>query len=427
MLLGAASHNGLSPIAMHPLYPLRHFAQPLRHLALLAALALPGWAAESAAIDLAGALAQAWQQHPQAAGLDARDAEARAALDLANGLTPQPAAATLGHLNDRLNRNMGRREWELELAVPLWLRGQQDARQDEAQSRIQLAAAQRAAVKLALAGSLREAWWTLASARAGLALATRKLDNARALQADVLKRYRVGELSRIDANLAQNEVLAAQAEWADASSAVLLAEQAYATLTGQSPPATLPEEAPAVVAATPDKHPQLLASTATARSAQARVRTTSTTNRAAPELAVRVLRERTDLTERYGNQLGVRLTVPFAVGAQIQRDTSAALAESLETEAELQRTQTRLEQDLARARQQLNTSERQLALSQQRVALASDSLALIEKAFSLGESDLATLLRLRSAAFDAIGSLERQRISRAATVSRLNQALGVLP
>ncbi|MBK6649180.1 MAG: TolC family protein [Betaproteobacteria bacterium] len=157
------------------------------------------------------------------------------------------------------------------------------------------------------------------------------------------------------------------------------------------------------------------------------MRTTSTTNRAAPELAVRVLRERTDLTERYGNQLGVRLTVPFAVGAQIQRDTSAALAESLETQAELQRTQTRLEQDLARARQQLNTSERQLALSQQRVALASDNLALIEKAFSLGESDLATLLRLRSAAFDAIGSLERQRISRAAAVSRLNQALGVLP
>jgi cobalt-zinc-cadmium efflux system outer membrane protein len=414
---------------MHPLYPLRHFAQPLRHLALLVGLvlALPGWAAESAALDLADALAQAWQLHPQAAGLDARDAEARAALDLANGLTPQPAAATVGHLNDRLNRNMGRREWELELAVPLWLRGQQGARQDEAQSRIQLAAAQRAAVKLALAGSLREAWWTLASARAALALAIRKLDTARALQADVLKRYRVGELSRIDANLAQNEVLAAEAQWADASSAVLLAEQAYATLTGQSPPASLPEEAPATAAATSDQHPQLLASTATARSAQARIRLTSTTNRAAPEFAVRVLRERTDQTERYGNQVGVRLTVPFAVGAQIQHDTSAALAESLETEAELQRTQTRLEQDQARARQQLNTSERQLILSQQRVALASDNLALIEKAFSLGESDLATLLRLRSAAFDAIGSLERQRISRAAAVSRLNQALGVLP
>ncbi|MBK7654243.1 MAG: TolC family protein [Betaproteobacteria bacterium] len=384
MLLGAASHNGFITIADCVRLPTPSLRSPLRHWRCSRQPALLGWAADAAALDLAGALAQAWQLHPQAAGLDARDAEARAALDLANGLTPQPAAATLGHLNDRLNRNMGRREWELELAVPLWLRGQLGARQDEAQSRIQLAAAQRAAVKLALAGSLREAWWTLASVRAGLALATRKLDTARALQADVLKRYRVGELSRIDANLAQNEVLASEAEWADVSSAVLLAEQAYATLTGQSPPATLPEEAPATAAATPDQHPQLLASTATARTAQARVRLTSTTNRAAPELAVRVLRERTDLTERYGNQVGVRLTVPFAVGAQIQRDTSAALAESLEAEAELQRTQTRLEQDLARARQQLNTSERQLALSQQRVALASDNLALIEKAFFAG-------------------------------------------
>jgi cobalt-zinc-cadmium efflux system outer membrane protein len=391
-------------------------------------LAAPSQAADAPAqATLVSAFAQAWQLHPQAAGLDARDAEARAALDLANGLTPQPAAATLGHLNDRIHRNQGRSEWELELAVPLWLRGQQDARLTAAQSRILGATAQRAAVKLALAGNLREAWWNLANARAAQGLAQRKLDTARALQADVHKRYRVGELSRIDANLAQGEVLAAEAEWADAQSALQLAEQAVVTLTGLPAPAALAEETPALSTAAADQHPLQLAATAATRNAQARLRLASTTNRAAPEVAVRVLRERSDLTERYGNQVGVRLTMPFAIGAQLQRDTSAALAESLEAEAEQQRTQTRLTQDLARAQTQLSTAERQLALSGQRVALTTDNLTLAEKAFALGESDLATLLRLRSAAFDAMGTQERQRIHRAAAVSRLNQALGVLP
>ena len=402
-------------------------------LALLAGLGLatPSRAADAPAqATLAIAFAQAWQLHPQAAGLDARDAEALAALDLAKGLTPQAAAATLGHLNDRIHRNQGRSEWALELAVPLWLRGQQDARLTEAQSRILGAAAQRAAVKLVLAGNLRDAWWNLANARAAQGLAQRKLDTARALQADVHKRYRVGELSRIDANLAQGEVLAAEAEGADAQSARQLAEQAVVTLTGLSAPAALTEETPALPTAAdqhPLPHPLYLAATAATRSAQARLLLASTTNRAAPEVAVRVLRERSDLTERYGNQVGVRLTVPFAVSAQIQRDTSAALAESLEAEAEQQRTQTRLTQDLARAQAQLSTAERQLTLSGQRVALTTDNLTLAEKAFALGESDLATLLRLRSAAFDAMGSQERQRINRSAAVSRLNQALGVLP
>ncbi len=404
-------------------------AQLVFALALLTGLGLvsPSRAADAPVqATVASAFAQAWQLHPQAAGLDARDAEARAALDLANGLTPQPAAATLGHLNDRIHRNQGRSEWELELAVPLWLRGQQDARLTEAQGRILGAAAQRAAVKLTLAGNLRETWWNLANTRAALGLAQRKLDTARALQADVHKRYRVGELSRIDANLAQGEVLAAEAEWADAQSALQLAEQALVTLTGAPAPTALAEETPATTTAI-DQHPVQLASIAATWSAQARLRLTSTTNRAAPELAVRVLRERTDTAERYGNQVGVRLTVPFAVGAQIQRDTSAALAESLEAQAEQQRTQTRLTQDLTRAQAQLSTAERQLTLSGQRVALTTDNLVLAEKAFALGESDLATLLRLRSAAFDDMGTQERQRINRAAAVSRLNQALGVLP
>ncbi len=80
-----------------------------------------------------------------------------------------------------------------------------------------------------------------------------------------------------------------------------------------------------------------------------------------------------------------------------------------------------------RAQRALKAAERQLAMARERLALSAENLRLSEKAFSLGESDLATLLRIRAAAFEAEAFLGRQRVARAAAISRLNQALGVLP
>ena len=215
-------------------------------------LGLPALAAEPAKTrGLAGAVEQAWRLHPQAAGLDAREAEARAARDVAGGLTPEPASISLGNLNDKPGRNTGRQEWEVELAVPLWLPGQQDARAAEAESRIGEAAARRTAVRLDIAGEVREAWWSLAAARAAKSLALRRLDTARALDRDVHQRFTVGELSRIDANLAQGEVLAAEAEVIAGEAALLQAEQAFRLLTGTGAPAELVEEAAAATARDP--------------------------------------------------------------------------------------------------------------------------------------------------------------------------------
>jgi cobalt-zinc-cadmium efflux system outer membrane protein len=51
----------------------------------------------------------------------------------------------------------------------------------------------------------------------------------------------------------------------------------------------------------------------------------------------------------------------------------------------------------------------------------------MNKSFSLGESDLPTLLRARAAAFDAQAELRRLEVARHAADSRLRQALGVVP
>ena len=398
-------------------------------------LSLPGLAAPPAAPEasLALWLEQAWLRNPQAKALDAREAEARAARELASGLTPEPGSISVGTLNDQLNSNRGKREVAVELNAYLWLPGQKAARAAEAESRFDEVEARRAALRLEVAGELREAWWMLAAARNTTSLAARRLKTARALAEEVQRRYRAGDLSRIDGNLAQMEVQAAEAEWIDADGALLQAEHVFRALTGAPAPSSISAEQPvtpdggSASRLLPTTHPQLTAAAAASRSARAKVKVAEESRRAAPELSLLALRERSDFSESYSDSVGIRLKIPFSSGALVRRESSAAQADADHSDAEMQRVEMRVELDVARSRQALQAAERQYALAEQRQALSADSLRLAEKSFALGESDLATLLRIRAAAYDADAFLDRQRIARAAAISRLNQTLGVLP
>lgn len=370
---------------------------------------------------------RAWLRHPQAAGLDERDTATRATQELAAALTPQPASISLGNLNDRQGRGLGRQEWEVELALPLWLPGQREAHAAAADRLGDEVAARRAALRLEVAGEVRAAWWSLAAARAVHALAVRRLETAQALDADVRRRFKAGDLSRIDANLAQGEVLAAEAERIDAEAALRRSEQTFRLLSGQAAPPRLDEESPADGGAPTGAHPRLAAVAAAAASAQARATVAAETRRAAPELALRVVRERSGFGEPYGTSIGVRLTLPFSSEAQARREHFAAAAESAQADAGMRRAEVQLRLDGESARHELAAAGRQLAMARERSTLAEDNLRLAEKAFGLGESDLATLLRLRAAARAAESFHELQRIARLAAISRLNQTLGVMP
>jgi outer membrane protein TolC len=398
-------------------------------------LSLPGLAADGppSQSGLAVALEQAWRLHPQARALDSRDAEARAAQEVAAGLTPEPGSLSIGSRNDQFNSNRGKQEYEVELATPLWLPGQKSVREAEAASRMDEAVAKRSALRWELAGELRETWWALAAARGARALVEQRLTTARSLEADVQRRYKVGELSRIDANLARMETQSAETDLIEAEATLIQAAQAFRVLTGVVAPGEFREEAPAAqrsLLAEQDAswgHPQMAAAAATVRSARARVKVVEESRRAAPELSLRFVRERDDAINPYGNSVGVKLKIPFSSGPQVRRESSAAQAEADQVDAEMQRVQTRLQLDTERAQRALQAAERQFAMAHERRELSSENLRLSEKSFKLGETDIATLLRIRAAAYDAEAFFGRQHVARAAAVSRLNQALGVLP
>lgn len=377
--------------------------------------------------SLGGAIDRAWSRQPLAAALVAREAEAQARAELANGLMPAPASLSLSNVSDRLSTDAGKDAWELELAMPMWLPGQRGARGREAAHGLTEISARRAALKLQIAGEVREAWWALATARYSVALAERRQSTSVSLEADVLRRFNAGELARTDANLATSERLLADNERLETLSALRVLDQAYRVLTGEAPPAVLQEERPAVSGEANGTHPQLAATLSSSQLARSRLTVAQASRRDAPELALKLVRERGDFGVPYANSVGVKLTVPFSSGAKVQQEASAAQAEVLQAEAELVLFRQRIELEVARNRLDVAASQQQLANAQKRTDLNTDTLRLSEKLFALGESDLSTLLRARSLAFESEANLNRQRTAYHAAISRLNQSLGVMP
>lgn len=381
----------------------------------------------SQAQTLADALELAWPRYPPAAALVARASEAQARLALGSGLTPAPPALSLSNVSDRLQTDSGKDAWELELAVPLWLPGQRAARVQESGSAAAAVAARRDALRLQLAADLREAWWTLGAARQAVDLAIQRETAAQALEADVVRRFKVGELARLDANLAQGERLAAQGELLEAQAALRLAEQGYRLLTGVDAPGVLPEESAPPVPDAGAGHAQLAEAVAAAQLATARLNLARQTRRDAPELALRLGRERGEFNTPYANSLGLKLTIPLSSAARVTQETAAAQAEVLQADAELVLTRQRVATQAESARRQAQDAQQQVLHARERHRLAADTRSLVEKSFALGETDLASLLRARNAAFEAQAVFHRQQTARSAGVSRLNQSLGVLP
>lgn len=377
-----------------------------------------------AASDFADALESAWARLPQTRALAATQARLLADSQLAAGLTPAPAAVSLSALNDRLASRRGRDEWEAELGVPVWLPGQQDARYAAAEREKEFVRAQTAVAKLELAGELRESWWRVPAEQVTRRLAQERFDAARQLEADVERRFRAGELARADANLARHERLLAESAVAEADLALAEATRSVQRLTGSAPPGSFVAEPDPRA---PSLHPRLVMLIAQRDLAQAKLRAAQFSARDAPEVAVRVVRERSEYSEPHATALGVRLKIPFASPARASSSDAAARAELLQVEAEIERDRLAIEQSTSLARLRLDTAVTQQQRAQEQHRLMQDNLTLAQRAHALGESDLPTLLRARERAHAAALAAEQADVALAAARARLNQALGVLP
>lgn len=378
------------------------------------------------AVSLRATLDQAWETSPQAQTLEARRAESNAQIVAANSLLPGSPAVILSHRGDQLTNNAGLNEWEAGIALPIWLPGQRDARQRQAQAGKDSLEASIRALRLKLAGELRESIWQVRQTQAQIQLDEARARTAKKLADDVARRVRAGELARTDLNLAQNEWRTAQAAVLLSRTRLLQAQQTYATLTGMT---ALPDDISESVLPKPlpDDHPLLEDARKAIETAQAQVRLAVESRRDNPELGLGMRRERGSLNDPYADSVIISMRLPLSTDARNLSLISAAQTALVDAQSQYNRTRLTLELQIQQAGQSLQATGQLLEMAQQQRAAAQENLELIQKSFDLGETDLFALLRARAAAFDAGQACNQQEIAQALSRARLNQALGVLP
>ncbi|MGE5649372.1 MAG: TolC family protein [Bacillota bacterium] len=377
----------------------------------------------------ANLLDKAWLRLPQAQSQPAREAELDASRAAASSVFPSPPALELAHRTDRFNDNAGAREIEAALAMPLWLPGERDARKELAASEAQRYSAEQLALRLQLAGELREAIWQVKLAENARTLALGRLASARQTEADVARRVKAGDLARSDLLLAQGETMAAQAAIADAERELAGARQAYTRIVGDEVlPAVEAEQAETTAAGGDiETHPALALQRRRVAAAQARQRLVTQTRRDNPELSVGTRRERATPDERYTNTVTVALRLPFGTESRNAPRMAAAQAELTEAEAEYRRQRFDIEQGIRKALLDVDIARHQAELAATRHALAQDNLQLVKKAFSLGEKSLFEFQRAQALANEAELAANQADITLNRAYARLNQAKGLLP
>lgn len=399
---------------------------PLRPLCAAAGLCLALTAhAQTEPPTLREALDAAWALSPASRAASHRLDELQARERAAQSLLSAPPNASLAHRTDRLNTNGGLREYEAEIALPLWNPGVRAATQRQAGAERAAFTPQQDLTRLKLAGELRELAAQAAQARAEREVAARKRDEASQLAGDVDRRVRAGEVARVDSLQAQGVMRQAEAVLAQTDAAINRVESQWRSLTGL-PRVALLDEPPASTNSS-DEHPALRAAQAHLRSAQAKLALTDADRRDAMSVGVGLTRERSAAGAAGETTLRVALNIPFGGTNRNAPRLAAARAELETAQAEADAAVRQTDAERVAAGAALEAARRGEAFAAQRASLAAQAQALIAKSHQLGEADLPTRLRADNEKFDADLALARSRIDVQRAIAQQNQAFGLLP
>jgi len=380
--------------------------------------------AASAELNLHDVYVAALGSDPRGGLAAASRQEAAALAARADSLLAGAPALSLRHQTDHAGTDRGLREWEANLELPLWRRGQRAASRNQALSAGELAGAQGQALQLDVAGRVRDVLWLLALAEEQRHLAEQAWHTAQALEQDVQRRVEAGDLAEADLLLARDDTLARQDEYLLAVSEVRTAEKNYLLLSGlQQRPAEFGEVQSARRRIESD-HPLLLEAQRRVEQAQAELQQARASGSDNPMLIVGTRRDQEPVTETTHDSIGVSLRLPFGGGSHAGPAIAAANYQLVQAQSAQLALQRKLELALHDAQQALTTLRSELELAQQQHQMAQENLRMARLAFDLGEIDLVQRLRVQTRAYAAERTLNVRKLQLQQATARYNQVVG---
>lgn len=403
-------------------YPLEVKARLAVTLLIVMLAAAPSAQAET----LHEVFEKAWANSPQGRTAEAKRDEVATSRTVAESWFPAAPKIDAFHRTDRWNSDLGNQESEIGISIPLWLPGQKAARRSLAEADGEENEGDIQATRLAVAGELRKALWTLVMARSEAEVAAERLKTALGLEADLGRRLKVGEIARSDLLLARQETASARAAAADAQLVVVRSLQRYRVLTSTDRLPDNPQE-PVAVVANRAVDPRVAAGQAVIERARAALRLAQESRREAPSIGVLYRRDRDVSGANPRDSVGFAISIPLAVAARNAPLMASANTALIEAEARYRRLVAEVEAEVLEAEAQLESAALGAALAVEREQAAAERLTLMRRSFELGETSLVELLRARSQSTEARIEEVRSRSRLSAAQANLNQARGITP
>lgn len=337
-------------------------------------------------------------------------------------------ALSLDYADDHIADDRGFRQASAKLEFTVWNWGQRSAAQNLAEQAHDSALKQSAAVRLEVAGLVREALWDIALTENRLQQARYNAEISERLLDKVKKRVELGDLARSDLLLAESEHLQNRSLLMQAEAETMHSRKSYTSLTQTT---HLPAEYKEVLSplqSISESHPMLEAANALVARKQAAIewaKHTDTINQPKVNLSANSGRDQRGMSD--SQSAGVGVVIPFGHSTYDAPEIAAAHLELNQALAQREHLQRQLEKNLHEAEHGLEVTREELKIAKQMQAIAEQHLKMNEISFNAGEINLLDLLKIQSRNLEAIRNAREQEVKLQRRIALYNQAVGVMP
>jgi len=323
--------------------------------------------------------------------------------------------------------DIGSREAEADLAMPLWNWGQRSAGQAVADRADAVASTYSMVTKLQVTGLVRSALWEIALADIQYEQAQAILDVSKKLMNKIKRRVELGDLPRSDLLLAQSEHLEKRSLLLQAEAEVMHARKNYISITQSNIIPTDYKEQLSSIAEVTDSHPQLAVFNAIIERRRAEVEWVKSTGSGQSFFILGGKSERGDAYEEDIESMSIAVEIPFGGSAHLAPEIAEANIELTQAIAEKAHLLRELEKEHHEAKHALEVTRMESKIANELMQISKSHLKMTQLSFSSGEINLIDLLKIQARSFNAIRHAKEHQVMLQKNIALYNQSVGVMP
>jgi len=385
-----------------------------------------------AQLSLSELVNQTLEKYPDYALIAAMYAESQALNARGSQWVAAAPSITLYYKDDFPGSDIGSREFNGDINITLWNWGQRAAGLHLADQAEQAAAQQSNALKLTVAGLVRQAVWAIKLAELKYTMMSESYQLAKKLLKTVKQRVDLGDLPKADYLLAESTTLGKKIGLLNVETQRMHTRKRFQQLTQSSVMPEFIQEKQAQNTKIVDAHPALLAIKKEIARRQANVKWLQAEGSGQNLFSIggntqQATRHPGGPTDKTNNSIVMMVTIPFAGESFLAPKVAAAQRLVVEAQVQQGHLYRKILQRVHETEHQIQVEQVNLQMAEQIQINAKAQLHMANISFQSGEINLTDLLGVQEQAELAIKNAQESALRLQRDIAFYNQAVGVMP